>query len=160
MAAKDPDAALHDQLRAGSVQLSSALESIQEALETAKNLQKSTSGDVKDALGEAADYLDSAGSGVAEIAEEPPALAEVKAKFAEYDDKRLKSIETANDCLTDILQALDLMNALADAAPAKLKPAYEKAADLVDVAATDLESAIEALGGKVETPQEPDSTER
>jgi len=146
----DPDAALYEQIRSGSTQLGSALDTIHEALDTTKKLKAKSVGVLKDALTDIEDSVDSAGNGIADYAAEPPTLESVKKDFKKADDARLKAISDANDCRQDLLDALDVADEAATNGPKDAREEMSKLGDLIDTAIVDLQDAIKALGGVVE----------
>jgi hypothetical protein len=154
----DPDAALHEQIRSGAIQLTAALDTIHEALDTTKKLKSKAAGVLKVALSDIEEYVDSAGNGIAEFAVEPQTLESVKKDFKMADDARLKAISTANDCRQDLLDALDIADEAATNGPKDARSEMNKLADLLDTAATDVEDAIKALGGVVEDSADEEDT--
>ncbi|MEQ1821231.1 MAG: hypothetical protein ABL949_01855 [Fimbriimonadaceae bacterium] len=145
-ASPSPEQLVYEQLRSGSIQLDAASQILAEALEVAnsKTMPKD------EALGELRDLVDGAGASIADFVEPPKDLQEVQAKFAEFDDTRLKSVEAANDAIHATADALEIAEVLRE------DPANEKNADLHDLAdllaeaKQNLRDAIITLGGKVE----------
>jgi hypothetical protein len=141
-----PEQIVYEQLRSGSVQLDSAVQILSEALETvnAKTLPRD------EAIDEMRDLIDGAGASISDLSAPPSGIAEVKAKFAEYDDHRLKAVESANDALHAIADAFEITEGLRET------PAFSKVAELEDLsdllkeAKQNLRDAIITLGGKVE----------
>ncbi|HVL40294.1 MAG TPA: hypothetical protein VM328_12965 [Fimbriimonadaceae bacterium] len=60
----------------------------------------------------------------------------------------MKAIEAANDALHETREAAGILRSLADEGV----DGAAQAAELADLAANDLQSAIDALGGQVEDP--------
>ncbi|MBS1723646.1 MAG: hypothetical protein JSS66_11900 [Armatimonadetes bacterium] len=142
----NPDAALEEQLRSGSVQMAAASDSIQAALDEAKRVVKKLSGDAKESAQDVVDFLDSAGEGVADAAAEPPDGAAIKKDFSAADDERKKRIATGNDAYKDMEEALGTVTDMKGQVDGL--SSLEK---LVTLAIDDLGDAIEAYGGKVES---------
>jgi hypothetical protein len=148
---KNPEAALLEQLRSGSVQLAAAAETVQEALDKAKATKDAVVGAELEALLAAIDLIDSAGQGLALAAAEPPHEAQVAAAFAKWDDDRKTRIQAANDAYYELKEALGLIESQ-EPNYAGLAPV----ADIVSLAMKDVEDGIKALGGKIEVPSDED----
>ncbi len=134
---------LYEQLRAGVFRIDASLGSIEDALKEAKATEASTV-DLRQSLEDIQASIDSAGEILAEeAAVEPQKGGDVST----YDQRRAKLVELVNDALHDLRDARGIVDSLAgedDLGP--LEPIGAK----VDVAMTDLRSALEALGGKEE----------
>lgn len=148
---KNPEAALLEQLRSGSVQLAAAAETVQEALDKAKETQDAVVGAELEALMAAIDLIDSAGQGLAQAAAEPPTQAQVAAAFSKWDDDRKTRIQTANDAYYELKEALGLIESQ-EGNYVGLAPL----ADVLSLAMKDTEDGISALGGKIEIPSDDD----
>lgn len=144
----NPDRTVHEQLRAGSFQIGAVLTSLEDAVTHAKGADPGKAKESKAALAGLLDLLDSAGAGLAKYADDPPSQAEVTRKFAAYDERRLKGIEASNDALHDLREAQGVAEELA--ADSGSKP-LEEVVGLLDLAVEDLQAAIRALGGRVES---------
>jgi hypothetical protein len=149
--AKDPEEKLYEQMRSGAFQLSSALEALQKAVVDARTLGDSSSGELKDALADIADHLDSSGASIADFTGQPPALEEFRKNFAENDDKRLKAIDKANTALMDANEADGILQSVLEKPEFKTKPELKKISDELGACLESLEGAIKALGGKLES---------
>jgi len=151
--AETPEELLYGQLRSGSFQLSAAAGSIEDSLVAAQEASKALARfrDLKDAMVEAADFINSAGASVAEFTDEPPEKEVVDKDFAAFDEKRLSAVEAANDALQDLRQALGLLESLSDDPNPEAVKWATGVKSLVAVALDDVWGAIEALGGTPET---------
>ena len=147
-----PGAALYKSLRAGSFNLGAAQESLREAFGQAESLRDAqlAGSDLRNALAELADLLDSAGATLVDHALPPPPQSEVDADFAHFDEARLKAIEATNDALHDLREARGIAEGLYEEVPG-LRTPLDHLASLHSVAEEDLLSALESLGGKDET---------
>lgn len=151
-AKQDPAQVVFDQIRSGFVQLDAITETLAEALSTAKEGAASKDKTKAEACKGIADFMDSAGSYIADYTEPPASFEEFNSKFAEYDDQRLKAIDAANDTLHEVGEAKGFLEDL----QAEPKLASDQTTldlqDLLDQAEKDLREAIQTLGGKVEEP--------
>jgi hypothetical protein len=142
----NPEQIVFEQLRSGWVQLDSAAEILGEALQTA-NSRAIPKGE---ALNELRDLIDGAGASLADLADPPKDLDEVKTRFAEFDDHRLKAVEGANDALHATSDASELAFGLLEDPKFSKVTAIQDVADLLGEAKQNLSEAITTLGGKVE----------
>lgn len=147
----NPDEAVATQLREGSVQMAAASDSLASALQEAKRVSSSLKGDAHEAAQDIVDFLDDAGESIAEAAADPPSEAEVKKDFASADDLRKKRIQDGNEAYKSIEQALGTLEGLRAGIDG-----LQTLGDLITLTLDDLGDAIEALGGKVESEEEPD----
>lgn len=147
----DPDTALTEQLRQGSVQMAAASDTIESALLTAKKVAKSLKGESQQVSQDIVDLLDDAGASVADASSDAPAIEEVKKDFAKYDDDRKVRIESGNDAYKSLESALGTLEGL-EVEVEGLDTLREN----ISLAMEDLTDAVEALGGKVESQTEPD----
>lgn len=157
--AESPEDLLYGQLRSGSFQLSAAGGSIEDSLVAAQEATKALARfrELKDAMMEVADFINSAGASIAEFTDEPPEQEVVDKDFAAFDEKRLKAVEASNDALQDLRQALGLLESLSeDANPEAVKWATG-VKSLVAVAMDDVWGAVEALGGTPELGERPET---
>ncbi len=147
----DPMETTRAGMHEGAFQLSNAADDIESALAKAKALQTATKNvALKAALTDVLDLLDDAGSSIADYTGEPPELADFKAQFPEQDQKRLDSIDHANDALHDVNDVYDLLDDFAKVPSASDASALAELGNALDDASGDLEDAIIAFGGKVE----------
>ena len=140
-----PEDALYQQLRAGAFQLGAAQDSLAEALRAVQDLNVGPA--ARQAQQDAEALLDSAGASLGDFLE-PPARGKIAEEFAAHDEMRVKAIEAANDALHETREAAGILRSLADEGV----DGAAQAAELADLAANDLQSAIDALGGQVEDP--------
>jgi hypothetical protein len=152
-----PEQTLYQQLRSGSFQLGAAVISIEDTYKAANEAQTKLRkfGNAQSAMQDVLDFLDSAGKGVAEYSDVPPAPEEVAKAFADFDEARLKAIESANDSLHDLREALGILEGLASEPGAEVAQAAISVKSLLAVAIDDVWGAIEALGGVPEASDEP-----
>lgn len=144
--------ALYESLRGGSFNLGAAQESLKQAFEQAvalRNAQMEGS-QLRDALGEMADLLDSAGASLVDHSLSPPPKAEIEAAFGQFDEARLKAVEATNDALHDLREARGIAEGLYESVPG-LRTPLDHLATLTTVAEEDLLSALTSLGGRDET---------
>ena len=104
---------------------------------------------------DAAEFIDSAGEGVAEFGDDPPSKSEIEKSFGTYDEKRLKAIEAANDALHDLREALGILESLSGGENAEVVRIALQVKSLLAVAIDDVWGAIEAFGGEPEANNEP-----
>lgn len=150
-AERDPDTALHEQLRAGSVEMTAAADTISEALEAARRTSRILAGEARESALTIVDLVDAAGRTTADLAAEPPAVEDVKKEFAAFDDERKRRITEGNDAYMDLQEAVGIARGLeADF------PELKSVGDVIEVAMKDLSDAISSLGGQVEEPGEGD----
>lgn len=156
-AAEPPEALLYEQLRSGAYQLNATTASIEETLRAAKEalakLPKRS--DVAEGMQDVIDYVDSAGSGIGDYADDPPTKEEVAKDFAAFDERRLKAVAAAGESLRDLREALGLLETMAEVDNASVVKSVLGVRSLLAVAVDDLWGAIEALGGQPEASGEP-----
>jgi hypothetical protein len=147
--APDPNAPpadrLAEQLRSGAVQMEAALGSIEEAMKEAEKLKGTLPADLEDGLKEILDNINEAGEAVGDAAGDAPTLADIKRDFSGSDEDRLKRITAGNDARVALIGAANTADSMGEV-NATLKPL----AELLKVAAEDVEDAIFALGGQLE----------
>lgn len=143
-----PEDTLYEQLRAGAFQLTGVIETLDAAIDKLKEIPPQKNAETKAALADLAEAVDAAGALIADYTDEPDRVRLGKV-FPEYDERRIRGIDAANDALHELEDgasvAADLMQAIN-------LPALQEVADLLDLAISDTKDAIEALGGKVEAP--------
>jgi hypothetical protein len=137
-----PERRLFEQVRAGAVQLGGVSEALAGLLRRTHGSAAVARGQAREALDEAAAYLDSAGATIADHAVEPPPFEEFVKDLPLRGQGRLRAIEAANDARVDLQSAATI---LSEAGP-EGATLSEEARSLV----ADLEEAIGALGGSVE----------
>ncbi len=147
----DANEAVREQLRSGLFQLSAALDSIQEALKQAKEIQKGSKGRLKEAMSEVVDRIDSCGSTLADHNSDPPTVDDVKKDFAKFDDQRLKTVDDVNDTLSELKEIKGMVGGLTGDTP-ELEDKLTRLAALVDQAMEDASGTLLALGGKEQLP--------
>lgn len=149
---RDPAQIVYDQVRSGFVQLDTITDTLADALTAAKEGTNSKNKTMKEACQGIADLMDSSGSYLSDYTEPPATFEEFNAKFAEYDDDRLKAIDAANDALHEVGDAKGFLeDILADPNLEKEQITMDLK-DLLDQAQKDLKEAVTTLGGKVEEP--------
>lgn len=144
----DPDAALYEQLRAGSVQMDAAASTLAEARSAAAKLKGTLGGEAEEALAAILETLDGVGSVLTDLAAPPPGLEQVRARFAESDDARKRAIADGNDAYFELGEALGASRSLEEQ-----YPDFIKLSDLLSIAQGDVAEAVEAFGGRVEKPE-------
>ncbi len=146
----DPDKALYEQVRSGNYQINAAIDSIEEARKTAKQMAGREKGDTQHALQTIAGFLDKAGSNLADFADEPPSFEEFKADFKAQDENRLKAIDQATKSLDLLGDAQDVVESLLTSKPPEPEKSQLESSDTaLDGCIASLEEAIRAMGGKV-----------
>lgn len=133
---------MYEEVRAGAVQIGAVTESISAALDEVRKLAGRERGDRRQALSDAADFLDSAGATLVDHAVEPPAFDAFAKDFPAQDERRLQAIEAANDARVDAQSAQNTLAGLGGEAASLA----ERVAGIV----ADIEEAIATLGGEVE----------
>jgi hypothetical protein len=151
----DPDHALYDQVRSGAYQINSAIDAIEEARKTSRDIAAREGGKTQKALLQIASSLDDAGKALADYGDDPPSFEEFKKNFAAQDDHRLKAIDAANKSLDALGDAQDTLSDLLDSHPPEPENTELSNADsaLYDCVQT-VEDAVKAMGGKVASPDD------
>lgn len=148
----DPERALFEQVRSGTYQINAAMDSIEEARKTAKEMAARETGQTQHALLTIASNLDDAGGTLSDFADDPPPIEKFKSDFATQDDRRLKAIDGANDALDAVHDAQDLVEALLKSNPPEPEKTQLSEADsALDGCVEAVEDAIKTMGGKVAT---------
>lgn len=144
-------AAAHEQYRAGVFSLSIAQESLATALEAVQALrdQMPAGTEVREGLSAVAESVDGAGANIADVPTEAPTLDQFEARFSEYDDRRLAAITAVNDALHELRDAQGTLADLAESAKGMVGE-LDRLSQRLDGAEADLQSALEAFGGKDE----------
>lgn len=154
----DPVQALYDKVRSGSYQISSAIDAIEEVRKATKDIAARETGNTHEALLTIAEQLDGAGKVLADYGVDPPSLDEFKKDFAGQDDHRLKAIDASNEALDDLRDAQDLLGDLLDSHPPEPEGTQLDNADSnLEECVQTVEDAVKALGGKVRSPDSPNS---
>jgi hypothetical protein len=146
----DPAVAVYDQLRSGFVQIGNSQEILGEALTTADSGRSSSDKALSEGCKEIHDLLDSAGSYLSDYTEAPATFEEFNAKFAEWDDARLKAIVAANDSLHEVGEARGIIEGFFNDPVLEKEQVVIDLRDLLTEADKNLREAIITLGGKVE----------
>lgn len=147
-AATDPDTKLYGALREGAFRLNAASSSLGQALKSSLGIlkQQRSGTELFERLDEVVSLVDEAGEAVSEHSAAPPAVDAIKQKFSAYDDKRLAAITASNDAL----RRLDLAQKHLASTPSS--KALAELGDVIELAQDEIEGAVIAFGGKVETP--------
>jgi len=145
---KDPDYPLYEKTTAGSFQLSVSSNSIVDAVDSFNDALKSApkSGQVRDAMLDIQDYLESAGDLVAKHIDEPPPFSTFKLNIKARSTRLKQAIQDANDAYQDLTEADGVLQAVKVSSPA-LEDKLQALEDAISSAQDDLASAIEAMGG-------------
>ncbi|MCC6404266.1 MAG: hypothetical protein IT207_09690 [Fimbriimonadaceae bacterium] len=140
----DPDLALYEQLRSGSVQMAAVAQTLSEVRDTATGLRGNLGGDAEEALSDILSVLDSVGATVTDLAVDPPTQAQVSRDFAAADDQRKKAIQEGSDAYVELSEAYGMSKSLEEA-----YPDFIKLSDLLAIAQGDLTEAVQAFGGQI-----------
>ncbi|HRI44220.1 MAG TPA: hypothetical protein PLL78_12470 [Fimbriimonadaceae bacterium] len=146
----NPEQALYELCRAGTVQMNGAADSIEETLQTAKSVLPIATGDAVQGIKEAIELIDGAGAGIADYTAPIPGMDRFPEVAAEQDERRLKAIQAGNDAIRDLKEAAGILESLVQSTAATLRKGIGEVIELVDVCVRDLYDAVEALGGRVE----------
>ncbi|MDR3688449.1 MAG: hypothetical protein P4L46_03655 [Fimbriimonas sp.] len=147
----DPDRALYEQVKSGAYQISGAMDAIEQARKTAKDMAERETGNTKKALLAIAKNLDGAGVALSEYSNDPPPFAEFKTEFAAQDDRRLKAIDACGDVLDNLNDTQDIVAALLKSNPPEPeKTQLDNASSDLDGCIGAVEDSIKAMGGKVD----------
>jgi hypothetical protein len=155
----DPDEVLCEQLRSASVQVSPALDKIQGAHDSAKQLSNSHGipHELGDALSDALGSLDDAGRTLTEGIPAPPDLATLKKDLKKYRDLRQSEIDACNDALHDLDDAAGSLDSASSDAPGKFQNPIEGVEGPIDEATAIVKDTLTALGGKEVQDDDPPS---
>lgn len=146
----NPDRALYELCRAGTVQMNGAADSVEETLQTAKNVVPVATGETARGLEEAIELIDSAGAGIADYTAPVPGMDRFPEVALEQDERRLKAIQAGNDAIRDLKEAAGILESLTQGTKDVVLKGLTEVLELVDVCIRDLYDAVEALGGRVE----------
>jgi chromosome segregation ATPase len=138
----------YEDYRAGLFQIDAALTVLQDALRDAEKLRPEAKGDLREALLDLNDFLDSAGATLADISAPMPSREEYEKNFKSFDEDRLKAIEKLTDSLQDSRNALGTLTQLEEAST-NLRAAFEALSGAVEEAVDAQEEAIRAFGGQL-----------
>lgn len=144
----DPEAALYEQHRSGSVQLEAAAQTVAEVREQVIRMRNNVEGDAAAALDDILEIVDSVGATLTDVGASPPTMDDVKRDFAGVDDRRKRAIEAANDAYFELSEAQGASKSLEDT-----YPDFIKLSDLLNIALGDVAEAVAAYGGQVEKPK-------
>lgn len=143
--------AVYEKLRSGDFQLGAASETIQGAYEHALRLRdrapKKT--DLRAALEDLVDYLDSAGASVSDYEDVPESLQVVEKELKKYEDQVKAMIELAGNARRDLDEAQEIADSLRLAAEGTAKDEFQELFDEITLAIEDVSGAVEALGGSL-----------
>ena len=142
---KDPVQRLYEQMRSASYQIGASLDAIEEIRKTAKEMAAQQAGLTKEALTAVGVKVDAAGKLLAEFGSEPPALEQFKSDFAAQDERKLETIDAANEALDDLLDAQDVVGDLLDSHPP------DPAGSQLDETDSSLETAVQAIQDAIKT---------
>lgn len=145
----DPEEALFERIRGGTVQIQAILDALAEAYGKLGALPRPQAAADREALDEVQALLDSAAATLADFGGEPPTREAFRAQLPAYDEQRLEAIQACNDAYGDLEQAIGILRSLTEEPGTVAEPAGALA-DTLTVIADDLRSAIETLGGVVE----------
>lgn len=147
----NPAELLREQLSSGAFQSDAAIESIANAMESARRLVAlSNNPETKAASTDVAEIIEQCGKRMAEFVEEPPSIETVRDSFATFDESRLKAIESANDCIHDLNEAHGILESIVDGASIEFASEARKLDALVLSSIDDLMGAVRAFGGAIE----------
>ena len=149
---KDPETTVFEQLRGGNYQINAALESLQSARDESQSIVDAKAKALLEPMVEVVDRLDEIGAELAEYADEPPTLEDVRNAFADSDDQRLNTIETASDALLAAEEVAGILDSLLEDPANKKNAKLESIAKEVDTCVEALKDAVKSLGGKVPEP--------
>lgn len=142
-----PEDTLVEQIRSGSTQIDGVIDTLDSIVAQVERIDPKKDAELKQGLADLGESLDSAGASLANFADDRPTRKEVAARFAQFDEWRIQAIAAVNDALHD----LDDARGLADQfAKEKKVDALHQVGDLLDLAISDLEDALQTLGGKAE----------
>ncbi len=148
---EDPERQLYDSFRSARYQIDVAGDQLANAVEAAQGLSKDQAEETRQALLDISAGLSQAGSKIGDYADELPAYEAFKAKFAEYDDERLKAIEACNEALKEVKEATDTTNdLLASEPPEREKKVLTSIAAAVSEAKDALDDAVKGMQGQAE----------
>lgn len=143
--------AVYEKLRSGDFQLGAASETIQGAYEHALKLRdrapKKT--DLRAALEDLVDFLDSAGASVSDYEDMPESVQSVKENLKNYEDQVKAMIELAGNARRDLEEAQEIADSLRLAAEGSTKDEFQELFDEITLAIEDVSGASEALGGSL-----------
>ncbi|MGE0001416.1 MAG: hypothetical protein AB7F50_09130 [Fimbriimonadaceae bacterium] len=142
----DPDKALYEQLRSGSVQMAAVAQTLSEVRNMATSLQGTLGGEAEDALNDILAVLDSVGAMVTDLSVDPPTQEQVSTDFAGADDRRKAAIRDASDAYVELSEAFGISKSVEE-----VYPDFIKLSDLLAIAQGDLSEAVAAFGGKIES---------
>ncbi|MEZ0326894.1 MAG: hypothetical protein ACAH95_13425 [Fimbriimonas sp.] len=147
----DPEQDLYEKVKAARYQIGVATDRFEQTINLSRGLAEREQAEVRQALNTIAESLAKAGSKVADFDEEPPALNEFKASFAEQDDARLKAIEACNSALKEVADAMSLTDdLLASEPPEEEKKALTEIKGAIQEGQDALESAVQEMDGVVQ----------
>lgn len=141
---------VYERLRSGAFQLEATADSIEAAFDAAVALRnrapKKT--DLHSALLDLADYLDSAGAAVSEIAAAPDSADTVSKDLPAYESQLKEVLQVATNAERDLEEAQDIASSLLEAATGEAHETFQSLFDQVNQALEDVKGAVAALKGE------------
>jgi uncharacterized protein YukE len=147
--AADPEGVLYKKMRSADVQVDSAIQDLNDALNQAEKLAPRAGGDAEKALLSVVEQLDQAGETLADYENAPDTIEEFRKNFNAQDERRLHSINTVLDAVAKTTEASTISGDLAANVPEGFKKDLAAISDLIDEAQSELEQSVVAMGGKV-----------
>ena len=114
-------------------------------MKEAEKLKGTLNPEQSEGLSDIIDSINEAGEAIGDAAGDAPTLDDVKKNFSAADEDRLKRIEAGNDGRVALIGASNTAESLGEA-----NASFKQLAELLKVAASDVEDAIFALGGQLE----------
>ncbi len=142
-----PEDTLVEQIRSGSTQIDGVIDTLDSIVAQVERIDPGKDAELKQALAELGESLDSAGASLANFADDRPTRKDVAARFAQFDEWRIQAIAAINDALHDLDDARGISDQFAKE---KKIGALQQVGDLLDLAVSDLQDALQTLGGKPE----------
>lgn len=150
-AAVTREQAVYETLRSGDFQLGAASETIQGAYDHALKLRdrapKKT--DLRAALEDLVDFLDSAGFTVSNYDDMPESAKQVQENLKNYEAQVQTMVELASNARRDLDEAQEIADSLRLAAEGPAKDEFQELFDEITLAIEDVSGAVEALGGSL-----------
>lgn len=146
----NPEQTVFEQLRSGAFQIAGVEGTIEEALTKVRALGELGDTELKNALKELSDTLDSVGATLAEHSDEPEEPAKTPAAFGKMDEQRLAAIAGANDALHELEDAAGILSTLSEDPALSDRAEVGELGELLQLGIDDLTEAIKSLGGQVE----------
>jgi hypothetical protein len=145
-----PEELLRDQLSAGSFSFNSAVRGLEQARKEALTLRAATqNGELRQALSDVVELLDSAAATIAEHSVDPAPTEDIAERFAHHDDLRLTAIDSGNDARHELGELVGILESLIEDFPRHQKE-LASVRDLAASAREDIDSGIRHFGGEPE----------